>query len=122
MRTCMIVDDSEIIRGIARRILEDMGFACVEADGGQQALDICGAGMPEVVLLDQHTQCLECIEFLRRLRQMHNGNFPKIIFCATVDNAAIIQEALDAGADECMVKPFDRETIRKKLIMVGALG
>ena len=52
MKTCLVVDDSSVVRKIARRILEDMDFQIVEAEDGQKALEVCKRAMPEAVLLD----------------------------------------------------------------------
>ena len=52
MKSCLIVDDSGVVRKVARKILEDLGFACLEAENGRKALESCMKQMPEVVLLD----------------------------------------------------------------------
>ncbi len=120
MKTCLVVDDSRVVRKIARKILEDLGFSCTEAEDGQQALEACCRdGMPDAILLDWNMPVLNGIDFLRRLRKMTGGTGPKVIFCTTENDLAHIQEALAAGADEYIMKPFDSEIISTKLSQVG---
>jgi two-component system chemotaxis response regulator CheY len=121
MKTCLIVDDSLVVRKVARRILEELGFACTEANDGQQALDACLTSMPDAILLDWNMPVMNGIEFLRKLRQAPNGNFPKVVFCTTENDLSFIQEALNAGANEYIMKPFDREIVQSKFIQIGAL-
>ncbi|HAU28952.1 MAG TPA: two-component system response regulator [Rhodospirillaceae bacterium] len=120
MKTCMVVDDSHVVRKIARKILEDIGFTCSEAEDGQQALEsCCKEGMPDAILLDWNMPVLNGIDFLRRLRKMSGGTTPKVIFCTTENDLSHIQEALAAGADEYIMKPFDSEILANKLSQVG---
>ncbi len=119
MKTCLIVDDSRVIRRVSRHILESLGFAVAEAEDGQQALDACAAGMPDVVLLDWNMPVMTGIEFLVALRQRAGGDAPKVVFCTTENDVAHIREAIAAGADEYVMKPFDHETLQIKLQLVG---
>lgn len=121
MKTCLIVDDSLVVRKVARRILEDLGISCKEAEDGQKAFDICTLKMPEIILLDWNMPVMNGIEFLRKLRQTPNGDFPKVVFCTTENDFSFIQEAMGAGADEYIMKPFDSEIVQSKLIQIGLL-
>jgi two-component system chemotaxis response regulator CheY len=118
-RTCLVVDDSRVVRKIARRILEAHGFDVAEAGDGQQALDACHAQMPDCVLLDWNMPVMSGMEFLRLLRQRGHSDQPKVVFCTTENDMAHIRAALEAGADEYVMKPFDRETLHIKLQLVG---
>ena len=119
MRTCLVVDDSRVIRKVARRILEDLGFEIAEAGDGMEALAWCRAAMPDAVLLDRNMPVMNGVEFLRRLRAEPGGETPKVLFC-TVENAVDrIREALDAGADEYIMKPFDGDIIAAKFELAG---
>ena len=120
MKSCLVVDDSKVIRKVARHILETLDFAVEEAEDGRQALTRCQASMPDVVLLDWNMPVMGGIEFLRTLRQQEGGQQPKVVFCTTENDAAHIRAAIDAGADEYVMKPFDRETLESKLQIVGA--
>ena len=119
MKTCLVVDDSRVIRKVSRHILETLGFSVREAENGQQGLDQCAEEMPEVVLLDWNMPVMTGIEFITQLRQREGGQKPKVVFCTTENDVAHIREAIDAGADEYVMKPFDHETLQIKLQLVG---
>jgi len=121
MKKCLIVDDSRVVRKVARKILEELGFECDEAEDGQQAYDYCMNKMPFVVLLDWNMPVMTGIEFLRKLRATDGGNEPKVVLCTTENEFSFIQEALSAGADEYIMKPFDSDIIQSKFRQVGAL-
>lgn len=120
MKTCLVVDDSKVIRKVARHILETLDFSVDEAEDGREALERCQAGMPDVVLLDWNMPVMSGIDFLKALRASGLADQPKVIFCTTENDAEHIRAALDAGADEYVMKPFDRETLQSKLQIVGA--
>lgn len=119
MRTCMVVDDSRVIRKVARRILEEMSYAISEAEDGQDALDQCRSETPDVILLDWNMPRMNGLEFLRALRAGTFTSQPRVVFCTTENDMAHIREAIAAGADEYIMKPFDREIIEAKFAQVG---
>ena len=119
MRTCLIIDDSRIIRKVARRIVEDLGFEAAEAADGAEALAYCGAAMPEAILLDWNMPVMDGLTFIRRLRAMEGGHAPRVLFCSVENDPARISAALDAGADEYVMKPFDGDILGSKLAEVG---
>ena len=120
MKTCLIVDDSKVIRKVARHILETLDFAVDEAEDGRQALSRVDAHMPDVVLLDWNMPVMGGLEFLKSLRAGDYKTQPKVVFCTTENDSAHIRAAIEAGADEYVMKPFDRETLQSKLQIVGA--
>ena len=120
-RTCLIVDDSRIIRKVARRIVEELGFEVDEAADGAEALAYCASAMPEIVLLDWNMPVMDGITFLRRLREQPGGDRPKVLFCTIETQPDRIAEALSAGADDYVMKPFDGEILQSKLAEVGAV-
>ena len=121
MKLCLIVDDSRVIRKVARQIFEAIGFTCEEAEDGKQALEICQKRLPEVVLLDWNMPVMDGIEFLRALRQMPDGSNPVVVFCSTENDLQHIQEALATGANEYIMKPFDADIVRSKLCQLGVI-
>ena len=121
MKTCLIVDDSAAIRKVTRIILEGLGFDVAEACDGQEALTWCRATMPDIILLDWNMPVMSGIEFLPQLRQEPKGDGPKVLFCTVENDVAHIRQALEAGADEYIMKPFDAEIIHSKLAEVGQL-
>ena len=121
MRKCLIVDDSKIVRKLARRIVEPMGFEITEAEDGQKAVEACQQEMPYLILLDWYMPVMNGIEFIQHLRQMPGGEEPKVIFCTTENDFNCIMTAMECGANEYVMKPFDEDIIRGKLEQIGAL-
>lgn len=120
-RLCLIVDDSRIIRKVSRRIVEALGFDVDEAADGAEALAFCGGAMPDVVLLDWNMPVMDGLTFLRRLRALPDGDRPKVLFCTIETAVERITEALAAGADDYVMKPFDGEILHAKFAEVGAV-
>jgi two-component system chemotaxis response regulator CheY len=115
MKSCLVVDDSSVIRKVARRILE-------EPADGQQALDHCRIHKPDAILLDWNMPVLDGLEFLRALRKEPGGDQPIVVFCSTENDLDHITRAIEAGANEYIMKPFDREIIEAKFREVGLIG
>lgn len=121
MISCLVVDDSKVIRKVSRHIVEGFGMEVSEAENGREALDVCASGMPDFILLDWNMPVMTGIEFIVELRRMPGGDVPKVVFCTTEYDADHIREAIAAGADEYVMKPFDHETLELKLQMIGVL-
>ena len=121
MKNCLVVDDSSVIRKVARRILEDLAFEITEAEDGVQALDACRKTMPEAILLDWNMPVMDGLEFLAQLRREPGGEKPKVVFCTTENDVSHIAKAMRAGADEYIMKPFDREIVEAKFAEVGLI-
>ncbi len=121
MKTCLIVDDSKVIRMVARKILQELGFQTAEAEDGAKALDYCKTQLPEAVLLDWNMPVMNGIEFLVELRKLPDGDKPVVVFCTTENDIQHIQQAIAAGASEYIMKPFDGEIIQAKFEQVGLL-
>ena len=120
-RQVLIVDDSRLIRKVAGRIMQSLGFVTHEAEDGEKACAACAAMMPDAILLDWNMPVMDGLEFLVHLRKMPKGMEPKVVFCTTENEVAQITRALAAGADEYIMKPFDQEIVRSKLQEVGLL-
>ena len=119
MKQVLVVDDSAVIRKVARRILEGLHFRTSEAAGGKAALEECAKAMPDVVLLDWNMPEMDGFEVLGALRRMPGGSTPKIVFCGTENEVGHIARAMHAGADEYMMKPFDQNIVRSKFEEIG---
>src|SRR5690348_16067616 len=119
MRSCLVVDDSGVVRKVARRILEEMGFDIIEAEDGAKALDACKRQLPTAVLLDWNMPVMDGYEFITHLRRMPDGDKPKAVFCTTENGMDHIARALAAGADEYIMKPFDKDIVADKFREVG---
>ncbi|PZQ22884.1 MAG: two-component system response regulator [Sphingopyxis macrogoltabida] len=120
-KSCLVVDDSKVIRKVARHILESMEFAVEEAADGQEALTFCRANRPDVILLDWNMPVMSGMEFLGAFNDLDYGHDerPRVVFCTTENSIDHIRAAIEAGADEYVMKPFDRETLEGKLQLVG---
>ena len=121
MTHCLIVDDSKVVRKLARRIIEAIGLTADEAENGVEAVKYCEQRKPDVILLDWYMPEMDGITFLPILRAMEGGDTPIVIFCTTATDMGNIQQALMAGANEYVMKPFDESIIRGKLIQLGVL-
>lgn len=119
MKKCLVIDDSRVIRKVSRHILETLGFEVDEAENGKDGLERCEAAMPDAILLDWNMPVMSGIEFIVKLRSRPGGDVPKVVFCTTENDVAHIREAISAGADEYVMKPFDHETLQIKLQLVG---
>lgn len=121
MRRCLIIDDSKIIRMVARKIVQELGFDVDESGDGQHAIEHCQETMPDVILLDWKLPEMEGIAVLKELRALTGGDQLAILFCTTETDDEHIREALDAGATDYVIKPFDGETIHRKFASIGLL-
>ena len=118
-RTCLVVDPSPVVRRVARSIFETMQFQTREAETGQEALQTCEADMPDTILLDGRLPTMSSLEVIGTLRALPNGRKPHVIYCTTENDPSELARALSAGADDYVLKPFDRESIRAKLTSPG---
>jgi two-component system chemotaxis response regulator CheY len=121
MKTCLVVDDSSVIRKVARRILEGLSFKIVEAENGRDALQQCERELPDAILLDWNMPVMDGYEFLTALRRIPGGDRPKVVFCTTENDVVHIARALHAGANEYIMKPFDKEIVEAKFQEVGLI-
>ena len=122
MKTCLVVDDSSVIRKVARRILEGLDFQISEAEDGEKALEVCKRGLPDAILLDWNMPVMDGIDFLRRLRKEPEGHVPIVVFCTVENDLEHITTALEAGADEYIMKPFDGDILEAKFIQAGLVS
>ncbi len=121
MKTCLVVDDSSVIRKVARRILEGLEFQIMEAENGEEAIESCKRQLPDAILLDWNMPKMDGYDFLRVLRRLPGGNTPKVVFCTTENDVAHIARALHAGANEYIMKPFDKDIVEAKFQEVGLI-
>lgn len=121
MKHCLIVDDSRVIRKVARRILDELNIKADEAEDGNVALDICRRAMPDAILLDSSLPNMSGVEFLRALRREKDGNMPLVVYCTIENDVSQITEAIGAGANEYILKPYDRAAVETKFSEAGLL-
>ena len=116
---CLVVDDSRVIRHLASDLLKGFGFSVAEAENGKVAVDFCRTKVPSFVLLDWNMPEMDGITCLRALRSMPLEPRPSVVMCTTENTLDKIREALEAGADEFIMKPYDREVLLDKLVQIG---
>ncbi len=121
MKTCLIVDDSKIVRKVVRRIVEVMNFNILEAENGKEAVDQVRANHVDVMILDWNMPVMDGMECMKEIRADASLNQPKIIFCTTENEFAKIQQAMMNGADEYVMKPFDEAIITGKMVQLGII-
>jgi two-component system, chemotaxis family, chemotaxis protein CheY len=122
MKSCLIVDDSTVVRKVARRILENMDYIVEEAEDGQDAFDKCRQEMPDAILLDWNMPIMSGLEFLKLLRAYVGGDKPHIVYCTVENDIGAIALALKAGASDYMMKPFDRAILEAKFDLGSSLA
>lgn len=121
MKTCLIVDDSKIVRKVVRRIIEVLGFHILEAEHGREAVDQCRAHTVDVIILDWNMPVMDGMECMKEIRADASISQPKIIFCTTENEFSKIQQAMMNGADEYVMKPFDEAIIAGKMRQLGII-
>ena len=115
MKSCLIVDDSTAVRKIARFILEDLDYAVEEAEDGQDAFHKCCQKMPDTIFLDWNMPLMSGLEFLKILRAHADGGQPWVVYCTTENDVGAIAMAIQAGANDYMLKPCDRQMLAAKV-------
>lgn len=119
MKHCLVVDDSRVVRAVARRILEGLSYSVEEAGDGMAGLRACRDKMPDLIFLDWNLPSMKGLDFVKSVRGQQNGSRPVILFCTTESDPNEIAGALAAGANEYLLKPFDGGQIRAKLAEIG---
>jgi len=104
---------------VARKILEELEFDVEEAEGGQVAVELCRSKLPDGVLLDWNMPVMNGLEFIRAVRQKPCYSNMKLLVVTSEAEVGQMVEALTAGADEYLMKPFSSEALACKLEMMG---
>jgi two-component system, chemotaxis family, chemotaxis protein CheY len=116
----MVVDDSRAMRSVLGRIVRELGFEVVEAANGRDALDRMEEGLrPCFVLVDWNMPQMSGLEFVQSVRSDASHTESKLMMVTTEIESTQVQRALDAGADEYLMKPFTREALVEKLALLG---
>ena len=118
----LIVDDSRFVRGYLRGLLEVKGIECEEAADGQAGLDrLTGNGPFDIALVDWNMPVMNGIEFLQAVRSQPGSSAFKMLMVTTASDLSHINTAIEAGANEYLMKPFTKEAMVSKLQMLGIL-
>jgi two-component system chemotaxis response regulator CheY len=121
MKHCLIVDDSNSIRKVARRILEDNNFRTSEADTRARAIEICREEMPDCVVVDWQMPDGDAMKFLTKLRALPGGNRPTVMYLTSERDDVHVARALRSGADMHIMKPFDRDQFLQPFAEAGLI-
>ncbi len=121
MKHCLIVDDSRVVRAVARRILENLDYAVEEAEDAVAGLRACREKMPDLIFLDWNLPQMKGVDFVKSVRGQEQGAHPVILFCTTESDPAEVASAVAAGANDYVIKPFDGESVRAKLAGIGVI-
>jgi two-component system, chemotaxis family, chemotaxis protein CheY len=115
----LVVDDSRFVRSVLRGMLAEKGIQCEEAADGQAGIDQLNSGLAfDLALIDWNMPVMDGLEMLVRLRALGFDSL-KVLMVTTEAENDFITRALDAGADEYLMKPFDDEALTEKLAMMG---
>jgi two-component system, chemotaxis family, chemotaxis protein CheY len=118
-KRCLVADDSAVIRKVARRILEAQAYEVADAGDPSETLGACKVSMPDAILLDASMHDVDSIDVLKAIRGLPNGGYPKIVYCLLENDVGQIQRAKQTGANEIILKPFDKATLLQKFRDAG---
>lgn len=121
MAKCLIADDSQIIRMLLVKIMGNFGFEVIEAEDGEEVYESCALNQPDLIIMDYNLPILDGIDVLYKIRENNKIKQPKIFFCSSLNSVETIRQALNGGADDYIIKPFDEEIIASKLAIIGML-
>lgn len=119
MKIFMIVDDSPVIRKVARRIFEGMGHVVCEAVDGLDALEKCNSSMPDAVIVDWDMPRMNGVDFITQFNLLKGSENTKVLFCTSEVNVTEMMKAKRAGCHGYIVKPFTRDILNNGLLNVG---
>ena len=118
----LVVDDFATMRKVVRNMLRQMGIDNVsEAENGDEGFRMAKAGEFGLIVSDWNMPIMSGIEFLRELRKTEGGDAPVVVFCTTENDMEHIREAMEAGANEYIMKPFDSDILEAKFTQVGLI-
>lgn len=122
MKKLLLVDDSRAVRLLGKRIVNPLGFEILEAENGEEALKVC-ASHPDLdaILLDWNMPVMDGLQFLKELRAQDGKKQPIVVMCTTENDMVRIVEAMQAGANEYIMKPFTEDIVREKLQETGVI-
>ena len=121
MASCIVADDSKIMRMLLTKIMENFGYVVSEAEDGEDLLEQCAKEMPDLIVCDWNMPLIEGIDLLLKIRTDKKVKQPVFIFCSYIKDAEVIKQALNAGADDFIMRPFDEDIIASKLKVIRVL-
>lgn len=120
MKRCMVVDDSSVIRKVAKRILGGSEMLVIEAENGQRAIEMCMADMPDIIVVDYALPDMTAAEVIRQIRAIESPIVAQIAICLTEVDIGAIMRAKRAGANGFILKPFNRGQLLERFRLLSA--
>ena len=121
MPSCLIADDSKIMRMLLSKIMENFGYRVLEAENGEDLIEQCAQEMPDLIVSDWELPLIDGVDVLLKIRSTTKIKQPIFIFCSQLKNPTLISQALTAGADDFIMRPFDEDIIASKLKIIKIL-
>ena len=121
MPSCIVADDSKIMRMLLSKIMENFGYTVQEAEDGEDLLEQCAQAMPDLIISDWNLPLIDGIDVLYKIRTDKKIKQPVFMFCSYLKDTSIMEQAVAAGADDFIMRPFDEDIIAAKLKMVRFL-
>ena len=124
MRRALIVDDSRAMRRIVGKVVKENGFETIEAENGQEALLRLREGgdvSVDLALVDWNMPVMDGLAFVMAARAEGFTTLP-IIMITTEGSMEYVTRAMEAGANEYLMKPFTKDSLRDKLLILGFSG
>lgn len=121
MSSCLIADDSRVIRLLLSKIMSNLGFSVLEAEDGEDVIELAQTRELDLIIMDWNLPVLEGIDVLYKIRSLRLMKSPKIVFCSSASDLDKISQAIQGGADDYIIKPFDEDIVASKLTILGLL-
>lgn len=115
MQHCLVIEDSSIIRRVARLVFEGLNFRVSEAASAAEAIERLEAEAPDLIIVDWVIPGTDVHDLISKIRIKPLNKPPYILYLTTENDAADLKQAFKAGADGYLLKPFNREVIEMKL-------
>lgn len=115
LKLCLVVDDYEVIRKVARPIIEQLGYVVTEAGSAEDAARQCHREMPDLIIVDWSLPDASTHDLIASIRADQTDRYPLIVYLVTENDPADLEKALNAGADDYVFKPFDRDSLQRKI-------
>lgn len=116
MKLCLVIAGGREVRESAKNIVEEMGFLSAEAEDGHFAYVACQALMPDIVILDLDTPNIEAMDFVGKIKKLKRGKAPVIFCCLEDAKKDLADKLIEAGANDCVLKPFELDNFVEKLL------
>lgn len=121
MPTCVIADDSKIMRMLLTKIMENFGYIVAEAENGEDLLEQCAQDMPDLIISDWKLPLIDGFDVLYKIRSDKKVKQPVFLFCSYIKDENIIAQAMNGGADDFIMRPFDEDIIASKLKIIKVI-